>query len=60
MSETAKIGRPILPKKRKRALYFTTRVSLLEHQEIMQAIRNSGMRKGKWVRTKLLAAARRA
>jgi len=60
MIETAKIGRPVLPKKEKRALYFTTRVSSLEHQEIMRAIKDSGMGKSKWLRTKLVAAARRA
>ncbi len=60
MSDIAKIGRPMLPKKEKRALYFTTRVSPLEHQEIMRAIKESGMGKSKWLRTKLIAAARRA
>jgi hypothetical protein len=59
MSETSKIGRPMLPKKEKRALYFTTRVSPLEHQEIMRAIKESGMGKSKWLRTKIVAAARR-
>jgi hypothetical protein len=60
MIETGKVGRPMLPKKQKRALYFTTRVSPAEYQEVMQAIKESGMRKGKWIRTKLIAAARRA
>ena len=60
MNKTGKVGRPMLPKKQKPALYFTTRVSPTEHYEIMQAIKDSGLRKGKWIRTKLIAAARRA
>jgi hypothetical protein len=60
MNETPKVGRPMLPKKEKRALYFSTRVSPLEHQEIMRAIKDSGMGKSKWLRTKIVAAARRA
>ena len=60
MTDTPKVGRPVLPKKEKKGLFITTRVSPLEYKEIMQAINDSGMRKGKWVRTKLVAAARRA
>jgi hypothetical protein len=60
MSELPKVGRPMLSKKKKRGKYITTRVSPAEYQEIMQAAKESGVRKTKWVRTKLLAAARRA
>lgn len=60
MSDDPKVGRPALPKKEKKGLFITTRVSPLEYKEIMQAIKYSGMRKGKWVRTKLIAAAKRA
>ena len=60
MSETSKVGRPMLSKKKKRGKYITTRVSPSEYQEIMQAAKESGIRKTKWVRTKLPAAARRA
>ena len=60
MIETAKIGRPILPKKLKKGLYMSFRISPSEEKEIARAIKDSGMKKGKWIRTKLLAAARRA
>jgi hypothetical protein len=60
MSETSKVGRPMLPKKEKRARFISTRISPPEYAEIMAAVKESGIGKTKWVRTKLLAAARRA
>jgi hypothetical protein len=60
MIETSKVGRPMLPKKEKRGRFISTRVSPPEYAEIMQAIKESGIGKTKWVRTKLIAAARRA
>ena len=60
MNETGKVGRPMLPKKEKRWKFVSTRVSPLEYAEITQAVKESGMGKTKWVRTKLIAAARRA
>jgi hypothetical protein len=61
MSETtAKVGRPALPKKEKRWKFISTRISQVEYQEIVNAAKESGMTKTKWVRTKLVAAARRA
>ena len=60
MSETAKIGRPKLPKKEKRGGYITTRVSPAEYVEIELAASESGEKVGTWARKKLLAAARRA
>jgi hypothetical protein len=60
MSETPKVGRPALPKKEKRWKFISTRISQDEYQEIVQAAKESGMPKTKWVRTKLVAAARRS
>lgn len=61
MSETTgKVGRPALPKKEKRGKFISTRVSPDEYKEIHDAIKASGIRKTKWIRTKLVAAARRA
>ncbi len=60
MNEIAKVGRPTLPKKEKRGRFISTRVSPPEYAEIMQAVKESGIGKTKWVRTKLIAAARRA
>jgi len=60
MSETPKVGRPALPKKEKRGKFISTRISPPEYDEIMQAVKESGISKTKWVRTKLIAAARRA
>ncbi len=60
MSETPKVGRPMLPKREKRGRFISTRVSPLEYAEIHAAIRASGVAKTEWVRTKLIAAARRA
>jgi len=60
MSETPKVGRPMLPNKEKRGKFISTRISPPEYDEIMQAVKESGISKTKWVRTKLIAAARRA
>jgi len=61
MSETTgKVGRPALPKKEKKGKFISTRLSPLEYQEIVKAAKESGMTKTKWVRIKLVAAARRA
>jgi hypothetical protein len=60
MTETPKVGRPTLPKKEKRGRFISTRVSPPEYDEIMVAVKSSGMAKTEWVRTKLIAAARRA
>jgi|HubBroStandDraft_1064217.scaffolds.fasta_scaffold229952_1 hypothetical protein len=61
MSETTgKVGRPPLPKKEKRWKHISTRISQDEYREIVEAAKQSGMKKTKWVRTKLVAAARRA
>ena len=61
MSESiGKVGRPALPKKEKRWKFISTRISQDEYREIVQAAKESGMAKTKWVRTKLVAAARRA
>jgi hypothetical protein len=60
MSEKPKVGRPMLPKKEKRGLFVSTRVSPPEYKEIHDAITASGEAKTEWIRKKLLAAARRA
>jgi hypothetical protein len=60
MSNEIKMGRPMLPKKEKRSLFVSTRVSPDEMKEIETAIKASGEAKTEWVRMKLLAAARRA
>ena len=60
MTETPKVGRPMLPKKEKRGRFISTRVSPPEYDEIVAAVKSSGMAKMEWVRTKLIAAARRA
>jgi hypothetical protein len=60
MSETPKVGRPTLPKKEKRGMFVSTRLSPPEYAEIERAIRESGEAKTEWVRKKLLGAARRA
>jgi hypothetical protein len=57
---SGKVGRPALPKKEKRWKFISTRLSQGEYQEIVKAAKESGMRKNTWVRTKLVAAARRA
>ena len=61
MSETVpKVGRPSLSHKEKKGKFISTRVSPDEYKEIVQAAKESGMTKTKWVRTKLVAAARRS
>ena len=60
MSESSKVGRPMLPKKEKRGRFISTRLSPPEYAEVEKAIRASGKAKTEWVRKKLLAAARRA
>jgi hypothetical protein len=60
MSEPNPVGRPALPKKEKRGKFISTRLSPPEYAEIERAVRESGMAKTEWVRTKLVAAARRA
>jgi hypothetical protein len=60
MIETNKGGRPMLPKKEKRGKFISTRLSPPEYDEITRAVRESGISKTKWVRMKLIAAARRA
>ena len=55
-----KVGRPALPKKEKLWKFISTRISQGEYAEIVKAAKESGMSKTKWVRTKLIAAARRA
>lgn len=61
MSETAvKVGRPALPKKERRWKYISVRISQDENREIIAASKVAGIRKSKWIRTKVLAAARRA
>jgi hypothetical protein len=59
MSETSKVGRPMLPKKEKRWKFISTRLSPPEYDEITLAARESGEAKTEWVRKKLIAAARR-
>jgi hypothetical protein len=60
MSETPKVGRPMLPKKEKRGRFISTRLLPSEYDEVERAVAASGMAKTEWVRTKLVAAARRA
>jgi hypothetical protein len=61
MSETiAKIGRPALLKKEKRWKYISVRISQDENREIVAAAKAVGMGKSKWVRAKVIAAARRS
>jgi len=60
MSETSKVGRPMLPKMEKRGKFISTRLSPPEYEEILRAVKESGIGKTRWVRTKLIAAARRA
>ena len=50
----------MLPKKEKRGRFISTRLSPPEYAEIETAVKSSGMAKTEWVRTKLIAAARRA
>ena len=57
---TGKVGRPALPETEKRWKFISTRISPGEYDEIVQAAKESGMGKTKWVRTRLVAAARRS
>ncbi|HEY1660872.1 MAG TPA: hypothetical protein VGI03_00490 [Verrucomicrobiae bacterium] len=59
MKNETKMGRPILPKEEKRSEFVKTRVTPPELAEIEKAIASSGMTITEWVRTKLIAAARR-
>lgn len=54
------VGRPMLSKKEKRGQWIACRVNEAEFQLITGAIAMSGLDKNKWIRQKLLAAARRA
>jgi len=61
MSETAgKVGRPALPKKEKRWKFISARISQDEYREITQAAKEAGLPRARWIRTKVVAAARRA
>lgn len=60
MSDTPKVGRPMLSKKEKRGEFISTRLSPDELKEIKAAVRESGKAQTEWVREKLLNAARRA
>jgi hypothetical protein len=60
MSEPNPVGRPALPKKEKRGMFVSTRLSPDEYKEVHDAIKSSGEAKTEWIRKKLLAAARRA
>jgi hypothetical protein len=60
METQNKVGRPALPKKEKKGVFISTRLSPDEYKEIAQAAKESGMSKAKWVKTKLIAATRRA
>jgi hypothetical protein len=60
MSEPNPVGRPALPKKEKRGMFVSTRVSPPEYKKIHDAIKASGEAKTEWIRKKLIAAARRA
>jgi hypothetical protein len=55
---TKKMGRPKLAKGEARGKFFSTRVSILEHQEITDAIKRDGIKKPDWVRNALLSKAR--
>lgn len=59
MKTPNKVGRPALSIEEKKGKFISTRLSPDEYNEIVQAAKESGMSKTKWVRTKLLAAARR-
>lgn len=60
MEIQGKVGRPALPKKEKKWKYISTRLSQDEYKEIVHAAKDAGIPKTRWVRTKLVAAARRA
>jgi hypothetical protein len=60
MSDTGKVGRPVLSTRKKRGKFISTRLTPEEYKEIEEAIKESGEWKTERVRKKLLAAARRA
>lgn len=61
MSNTpGKVGRPALPKREKRWKFVSARISQDEYREIVQAAKEAGIPRARWIRTKLIAAARRA
>jgi hypothetical protein len=53
----AKMGRPKVPKAKKRGIFIVTRVSPEESQAINGAIRRSGQNQSEWARKALLSAA---
>jgi hypothetical protein len=60
MTESNPVGRPALPTKEKRWKFISCRISQDEYKEIVAAAKKTGMPKARWVRTKIVAAARRA
>jgi hypothetical protein len=54
-----KMGRPRLAKKDSLATIFSVRLRPDEAQEVAGAIRTSGQKSANWLRTALLAAARK-
>jgi len=53
----AKMGRPKVPKAKKRGIFIVTRVSPEESQVINGAIRQAGQSQSEWARKALLSAA---
>jgi hypothetical protein len=53
----AKMGRPKVPKAKKRGIFIVTRVSPDESQAINSAIRRAGQSQSEWARKALLSAA---
>ena len=53
----AKMGRPTVPKAKKRGIFIVTRVSPEENQAISGAIRRAGQNQSECVRKALLSAA---
>ena len=53
----AKMGRPKVPKAKKRGIFIVTRVSPDESQVISGAIRRAGKSQSEWARKALLSAA---
>jgi hypothetical protein len=53
----AKMGRPKVPKAKKRGIFIVTRVSPEESQTINGAIRRTGQSQSEWARETLLTAA---
>ena len=52
-----KMGRPKVPKAKKRGVFIVTRVSPEESQAINGAIRRAGQSQSEWARKALLSAA---